>query len=162
MHDRTNPPPVRAMAPAAKYALVVEWELARPSMPHITPSSPWASSTEDPDQAITELRGRYPSVITWFGEYTGSYWAILQVEDDAPRLIEATTPADLSRQLDSFHLRLPRRPSLSASHNDITRPKTSDPVAAVRHAPLHRASHGRDRRRSRRSMARTLSRSGRC
>ncbi|GAA1833901.1 hypothetical protein GCM10009735_81920 [Actinomadura chokoriensis] len=158
MHDRTNATPVRVMPPAAKYGPVAEWERVRTPMPPATPSVPWATSAQDPDRAVTDLSGRFPSATIWFGEYTGSYWALIHTEDGTPRLIEATTSAELRRRLDSLDLRLPQRLSPSAPQNHAT----PYPVTEAQPSSLRRPARGHVRCRGRHCMPRTLSRSGRC
>lgn len=156
MHDRTNPSPAQVMPPAAKHGPVVEWERVRTPMPPATPPVPQATSTQDPDRAVTALSGRFPSATIWFGEHTGSYWALAQIEDGTPRLIEAITPVELSRRLDLLNPSPPQRPSLSTPHN------TPHPRLDAQPPSHRRASRGRVRCRGRHSMPKALSRSGRC
>ncbi len=46
-------------------------------------------------QAIAELRHYFPGVLTWYGEKTNIWWAMLPV-GRAGSLIEAATPQDLA------------------------------------------------------------------
>jgi hypothetical protein len=162
MHDRTNPSPVQVMPPTAKCGPIVEGAPVRTPTPPAMPPDPWVTSAQDSDRATADLSGRFPSATIWFGEYTGSYWAFIQFEDCAPRLIEAATPADLERQLDSFTPCPLRRPSPSLLHSNITKPTTPCPSPDEPPSRLRRASRGRVRCCGRHSMPRTLSRSGRC
>ena len=167
MHDRTNPSPVQVMPLAAKHGPVVERGRVRPPIPYATPSVPWATSTQDPDRALADLGGRFPAATIWFGEYTGSYWALIQVENATPRLIEAATPAELSAQLDSFTPRPPQhhqgQPSVPGGHHDnITKPAPVDLGPGTENSALRMVSQGRVRCRGRRPTFGTPGRSGRC
>ncbi|GAA1892345.1 hypothetical protein GCM10009736_70720 [Actinomadura bangladeshensis] len=118
----------------------------------------------DPDQAVTELGNRFPRATIWFGDFTGSYWALIRAEDGA-RLIEGTTPADLSHQLDSVQpnpsrTHQPQSPSSPPTHQKFTEPAPC-PAPAAQCRSVHRTSRGRGSCR-RRSVLRPLSRSGRC
>ncbi|RFS87222.1 hypothetical protein D0T12_02990 [Actinomadura spongiicola] len=48
----------------------------------------------DIDRALEELRCSFPGLCIWFGEFSGSLWALLP-----NRLVEARTAADLAGQL---------------------------------------------------------------
>ncbi|GAA2258236.1 hypothetical protein GCM10010402_12070 [Actinomadura luteofluorescens] len=51
----------------------------------------------DLDQAVEVLRRRYPSLCIYWGEYTGSLWALLP---DQP--VEAKNAFDLARRIDAM------------------------------------------------------------
>ncbi|GAA2129739.1 hypothetical protein [Actinomadura napierensis] len=42
--------------------------------------SPWAATQIDPDVVLAEVRRLYPGVTAWAGEFTGSYWVLLDGE----------------------------------------------------------------------------------
>lgn len=45
----------------------------------------------------TDLKERFPGVVTWYGVFTGSWWAYLPI--GSGRLIEAVCPEDLTNTL---------------------------------------------------------------
>jgi hypothetical protein len=51
----------------------------------------------DPDQAVEVLRRRYPGLCIYWGEYTGSLWALLP-----DQLVEAKSAFDLARRIDAM------------------------------------------------------------
>lgn len=48
----------------------------------------------DIDQALDDLQRAFPGICIWYGDYSGSLWALLP-----DRLAEARTAADLAQQL---------------------------------------------------------------
>jgi hypothetical protein len=51
----------------------------------------------DLDRAVNEPRRRYPGLCCWWGEYTGSLWALLP-----DQLVEAKTAFDLAQRIDAI------------------------------------------------------------
>jgi hypothetical protein len=80
-------------------------------LPGARPSGPLEL---DLDLALDELRRSFPGLCMWWGEYSGSLWALLP-----DRLVEAKTAADLARQLYGIlgppHARRPCTPSTRRS-----------------------------------------------
>lgn len=162
MHDRTNPSPVQAMPPAKQRGPVLAQEQQRTSVPPTSAPALWTTSSLDPDETVAELGGRYPHSTIWFGEFTGSYWALIRTKDGTARIVEGNTPADLGRQLDSLDLRTPRddRPQHTAEED-------GDSIRLAwctggKYSSARRPSRGRGRCRRRHIMPKALSRSGRC
>lgn len=163
MHDRTNPPPTQAVPPVTQFAPHRRRERDQaPSSPAMPPA-PWGSSGVDPDQAVADLGNRFPRATVWFGDFTGSYWALIRAEDSTTRLLEGTTAEELSHLLESTEPRAPwdRQPLSppTAAHKDSA---TLAPYRATPPSTTRRTSHGRGRARSRHSAPRTLRGSGRC
>ena len=161
MHDRTYPLLLSAAPPAHDRGTVETQRLA-PS----AAATPWATRDHDPDRAVTELGSLFPDATIWFGDFTGSYWALIRGADGTARLIEGATPADLARRLD------PTKQLPQGSHQAPPPPpaavqwNTTAPTACPT-PPAHRPSSGRVSRargrcRGRRSLPRTWGRSGRC
>ncbi|MFB4305354.1 hypothetical protein [Actinomadura sp. GTD37] len=48
----------------------------------------------DIDQALDDLQRAFPGICIWYGDFSGSLWALLP-----DRLVEAKSAADLARQL---------------------------------------------------------------
>jgi hypothetical protein len=48
----------------------------------------------DLDQVVDELRHRFPGICLWWGEYTGSLWAML-----SGQLIESKNASELARRI---------------------------------------------------------------
>ncbi|TDC54858.1 hypothetical protein E1281_15250 [Actinomadura sp. KC345] len=72
----------------------------RPSDFSIPPVATWnraLAGETDLDQAVELLRRRYPHLCIYWGEYTGSLWALLP-----DQLVEAKTAFDLARRLDAI------------------------------------------------------------
>ncbi|MFD0851427.1 hypothetical protein ACFQ07_04315 [Actinomadura adrarensis] len=44
--------------------------------------------------AVRSLQGQFPGVRVWYGNSTGSWWALVPLRE-GPRLIEATTPQEI-------------------------------------------------------------------
>lgn len=163
MHDRTNPSPVQAMtATLERPPVPVRRRPSTPITPTMTSPAPWAGDI-DPDRAIAEIGEQFPVATVWFGEYTGSYWALTHAQDGTPGLVEGATPEALSRRLDFRMPRLPqrRRPQMP-SHRALHRSATSYLPPAAQALSSRRPSRKRGRCRGRHSMPRTLGRSGRC
>lgn len=104
-----------------------------------------ASPSGTPD--LDGLRREFPGVCIWYGEASGSLWAMLP-----NRLIEAKTVADLARQLRNTVGRprsrtndqpVPRRPRPSARRPDGTWTMSDSPA---RHPPRHTCLAHRPRR----------------
>ncbi|MBG6091901.1 hypothetical protein [Actinomadura viridis] len=117
------------------------------------------------DQVILELRRRFSFVTAWYGEHTGSWWALTLDHLGRYRLVEAADPAELGRRLEDIRQSppsWPRRPRPSLTAGAATRSAPSLPVRRdstvpdprpwprhVRPAPDPRASRpvrGRGRR----------------
>ncbi|GAA1574527.1 hypothetical protein GCM10009678_66540 [Actinomadura kijaniata] len=84
--------------------------------PRPRPPTPWAQTERDPDQVLDELRERFPAVVMWWGEWTGSYWAFLP--DDVrenDRFLTAATA-------DAFTQQLAQASSPSPSHEPAPTP----------------------------------------
>ncbi|MFE9103375.1 hypothetical protein ACGFJT_17450 [Actinomadura geliboluensis] len=72
----------------------------RPSGFSVAPAAAWnrtLAEETDLDQAVELLRRRYPDLCIYWGEYTGSLWALLP-----DQLVEAKTAFDLARRLDAI------------------------------------------------------------
>jgi anti-sigma factor RsiW len=54
---------------------------------NILPGLPPPTGDVDPEQILTEIGRRFPGVMTYFGEFTGSWWALI-----GNQLLEARTP----------------------------------------------------------------------
>lgn len=67
----------------------------------------WAAVEMDPERALTEFARWFPGVPTWFGEYTGQWFALLR-RPGGDQLVEADTPENLARRLNAAGAR-PRR-----------------------------------------------------
>lgn len=160
MHDRTNPSPLQVMPPATEHGPVRDCEQDQAQIPPAL--TPWATRDQDPDQAVAELSNLFPNATIWFGDFTGSYWALLRGEDGTARLIEGVTPNDLIRRLD------PTKPRTRGNHEPPPRPPagvhwhttTPCPTPTGHPSPSRRTARGRCR--ARRSFPRTWSRNGRC
>ncbi|MFI0354579.1 hypothetical protein [Actinomadura sp. 9N407] len=68
----------------------------------MTAVAPWGAAELDPERAVAELARRFPRVLTWYGEYTGSWWAMLRDRNGRDHLVEAHTPAELGRRLEEI------------------------------------------------------------
>ncbi|MFD0857226.1 hypothetical protein ACFQ07_33795 [Actinomadura adrarensis] len=87
------------------------------------PSAAWnpALSKElDLEQAVELLQRRYPDLSIYWGEYTGSLWAVLP-----DRLVEAKTAFDLARRLDATL----ERPNTQSARARYVRPEIPAPRA---------------------------------
>ncbi|TYK50571.1 hypothetical protein [Actinomadura decatromicini] len=89
-------------------------------MTTVAEAPPWARLDLDPDHVVAELAAAFPDAMLWFGEFTGSLWALTRDRAGRARLIEGRTPAQLSERL-----------------RKITAPKTTvpGPVPAAPRAP---------------------------
>ncbi|GAA0544238.1 hypothetical protein GCM10009546_02860 [Actinomadura livida] len=160
MHDRTNTSTVRAVTP------ILERPHNHDQVQHPTPETtitttpaPWARDV-DPERAVAEIGDQFPSATIWFGEYTGSFWALTYAQDGTPRLIEGATPQELSRRLDSLmphpaQHRRPQPPSRRAVHGSAAPYLPPAARASVRSRRLRK----RNECRGRHSMPKTLGRS---
>lgn len=95
-------------------------------------SAPWAATRIDPEVALSEVRRLFPGVTAWAGDYTGSYWVML---DNA--LHEFKDPHTLIAWL---HIRLspPPRSSSNAAGTTPSRERpsrTRHPVGSSRPGP---------------------------
>ncbi len=156
MQDRTNPPPLRVAQPLADSG-----HRATASPTAATSLAPWVARDLDPDQAVTELGHRFPNAVIWWGDFTGSYWVLARTPNGTPKLIEAATPDDLYRRLNSL------RPCASqpAPYRALHRPSPTynAPTAPPRKKSSIRRSPFWSRRcRGRHTMAATPNRSGTC
>src|SRR4051794_9985803 len=52
-------------------------------------AAPWAVVDIDPELILAEVRRRFPGVMAYFGEFTGSWWALI-----GGNLLEARTPRE--------------------------------------------------------------------
>ncbi|TDC70587.1 hypothetical protein E1200_04950 [Actinomadura sp. GC306] len=105
------------------------------------------SAETDLDLAVAWLQRRYPDLCIWWGEYTGSIWALLP-----DQLVEAKNALALARHIDTIRERsvlrraaaepvqransLPRTP-----HGAWTDRSTLTPPAARRYRPTAAAKH---------------------
>ncbi len=164
MHDRTNPSPLQVMPPATGHDRAHRWERQPSPIPPAMTPAPWTTAGHDLDQAVTELNNRFPDAMIWFGDFTGSFWALIRAEDGAASLIEGVTSADLSRRLDSRKPWPPdpnQSPPPAAVHwNNAT--STPCPATAAHSPSARRSPRGRNKCRGRHSVPRRLGRSGRC
>ena len=85
-----------------------------------SPLGPLAET--DLDQAVAELQRRYPGLCCWWGEYTGSLWALLP-----DQLVEAKTALHLSQRIDAIRERssLMNATGRPAQH-EVPPPRASD------------------------------------
>jgi hypothetical protein len=80
--------------------VTLEKPVARPSgVPYgLTAEWPKGLAAEiDLDLAVAWLQRRYPDLCCWWGEYTGSIWALLPGQ-----LVEAKKATDLARRIDAI------------------------------------------------------------
>lgn len=163
MHDRMNPSPMQVRPPTSDHTPAYGWGQDQTPTPQLTRPAPWTTPGVDPDQAVTDLGNRFPRATIWFGDFTGSYWALIRAEDGTTRLLEGATAEKLSHLLESTEPRAPwdRQPLSppTAAHKDSA---TLAPYRATPPSTTRRTSHGRGRARSRHSAPRTLRGSGRC
>lgn len=162
MHDRTNPSPVQATPPTPVRPPTHD-RVRHPTHNTTTMTSPapWARDI-DPDRAVAELGKQFPGATIWFGEYTGSYWALTYAPDGTPRLVEGTTPEALSRRLASLMPRPPRHVrSRQSSPRAPHRSAASCPPPAAHAWSRRRPPRKRGRCRGRHSKPRTSARSSR-
>lgn len=149
MRDRTNPSPVLERPPTPRLVSVQAGgrghHQADPVMP---PPAPWTATQRDPESAVAELSDQFPRATCWFGEYTGSYWALTS-DNGTILLLEGATPDALRRQL--LALGRPARrhqpSSLSSplqSSTPAPLPQTVAPAKSARR-PFRRRSRGRGR-----------------
>lgn len=75
----------------------------------------------DPDRIRQELESLFPGVRAWFGEFTGSWWALL-----GGRLVEAADPLTLA---DRIRRALAPRPIAPAPPHLARRPSTTGAAA---------------------------------
>lgn len=71
-----------------------------PSDFSVVPVAAWnraLAEEADLDQAVELLRRRYPGLCIYWGEYTGSFWALLP-----DQLVEAKAAFDLAKRLDAI------------------------------------------------------------
>ncbi|MFB4305311.1 hypothetical protein [Actinomadura sp. GTD37] len=99
----------------------------------------------DIDRVLDELRRSFPGLCMWWGEFSGSLWALLP-----DRLVEAKTGADLARQLYDI-LGRPRPPVADAP--DVPSVRRPDGTWNVASRPPARAT---STRRSRPVLGRAL------
>lgn len=81
------------------------------------------SAETDLDLAVPWLQRRYPDLCIWWGEYTGSIWALLP-----DQLVEAKNALDLARRIDAIRERSALRRTAA---RDVQRAR-----------PLPRTPHG--------------------
>lgn len=76
----------------------------------------------DLDQAVEVVRQRYPGLCIYWGEYTGSLWALLP-----DQLVEAKSAFDLARRIDAM-LEHPDVRSVSDRHDqrEVAASRTAD------------------------------------
>ncbi|MCP2336713.1 hypothetical protein [Actinomadura rupiterrae] len=55
---------------------------------------PWSAADVDPDEVLAVLHEEFPNVMTWHGEFTGSWWALLR-----GRLVEARDACQLAESI---------------------------------------------------------------
>lgn len=84
--------------------------------------NPCLAGELDLDQAVEALRRRYPGMCIYWGEYTGSLWALLP-----DQLVEAKNASDLARRIDSIFECLALRSvrSLHVQH-EVSPPRALD------------------------------------
>ncbi|TDC70574.1 hypothetical protein E1200_04885 [Actinomadura sp. GC306] len=76
----------------------------------------------DLDQAVEALRRRYPGMCIYWGEYTGSLWALLP-----DHLVEAKNASDLARRIDSiFECRALRSVRSLHVQHEVSPPRALD------------------------------------
>jgi hypothetical protein len=103
------------------------------------PPAPWTTIDPDLEVTLAQLSRRFPGACIWFGNFTGHYWAFIRDRFGRDRLIEATSPADLSLRLGALLTRPPvliRRPRpVLKAHRD--KPSSTRPGhRAQRHPGL--------------------------
>jgi hypothetical protein len=158
MHDRTNRSPVLVRPPTPGLVSIQAGSRRHDQASPGNPSpAPWATTEQDPDRAIDELSSQFSRTTIWFGEYTGSYWALTS-ENGTYRLLEGTTPDALRRQLLSLCCAARHRPhSPGRPLQPPASAPLSQPTASARR-PFQRRSNGRGRH----CLTRTPDRGGRC
>jgi hypothetical protein len=75
---------------------------------------PWAIADVDPDKVLAEVGRQFPGVMTYFGEFTGSWWALI-----GGKLLEARTPREfvevIGTAIGSSVLAAPEEPERGAA-----------------------------------------------
>lgn len=84
--------------------------------PATAPWSPGLAPELDLDQAVESLRRRYPGLCIYWGEYTGSLWALLP-----DQLVEAKNAHELARRIDL----LLEHPARRSPRNPRNRPEVT-------------------------------------
>ncbi|MFF5263958.1 hypothetical protein ACFY4C_33950 [Actinomadura viridis] len=93
------------------------------------------------DQVIFELRRRFPRVTAWYGEHTGSWWALTLDYLGRFQLVEAADPAELGRRLEDIRQAPPGRP-----RQPWPSPTAGAVMQSVPTPPVRRAATGPDPR----------------
>ncbi|MFC5749529.1 hypothetical protein [Actinomadura rugatobispora] len=90
---------------------------------------------------VAELGRRFPGVRAWWGRSTGEWWAMTRDHSGRDRLVEADSPAELSRRLDAI-LTVPR---FARAHQfgAPSRPAPRAPEPARPSAATASPTHGR-------------------
>jgi hypothetical protein len=102
----------------------------------------WAAIELDPERVVAELARRFPGVPAWWGEYTGSWWAMLRERNGRDRLVEAKSPGELCHRLEEA-LRTRSVPRYARPAPAVRRPPPSRPPRAgssTRRPPPRRRS----------------------
>jgi hypothetical protein len=162
MHDRTNPSPVLERPPTPRLVSVQAGSRGRhQASPVIQSPAPWTAAQPDPESVLVELSDQFPHATCWFGEYTGSYWALTS-DNGTFLLLEGATPDALRRQLLTLD-RPARRHQPSSLGSPLQSsvpappPQTVAPAKSARR-PFRRRSRGRGRH----CLAGARDRGGRC
>jgi hypothetical protein len=96
--------------------------------------TPWTTADLDPEATLAQLSQHFPGIRIWFGDFTGHYWALVRDRLGHDRLIEATSPTDLSLRLGALLARPPvptrsqRRVPNEARHTKRPATGTSRPT----------------------------------
>lgn len=106
----------------------------------MTALAPWAAHDLDPERVARELRCRFPRASVWWGEFTGSWWALTRDPSGRDRLVEARDPFELGRRLEMVR---PARPSRPVEPGRTPQPRSTEGGQSFRPA----APAGRSARR---------------
>ncbi|WP_147339322.1 hypothetical protein [Actinomadura spongiicola] len=120
----------------------------------------------DPDLVVAEFARVFPDALVWFGEFTGSLWALVRDQSGRCLLLEGKTPAQLSSRVRKTTA--PSRRPVPVGRTARHRPASTGPApgrrgadagaaarpvphppnghhaaAPAHHAPAHHAGGGR-------------------
>lgn len=160
MHDRKNPSPVLERPPTPGLVSVQGrgHHQASPVMPS---PAPWTAAQPDPDSAVAELSDQFPHATCWFGEYTGSYWALTS-KNGTFLLLEGATPDALRRYLRALAPPARRHQPPSPGSPLQSSAPAPPPRAVAPAKSARRPFRRRSRSQGRHCMAGTRDRGGRC
>jgi hypothetical protein len=94
---------------------------------------------------VAELSRRFPGVCAWWGEATREWWAMARDRSGRDRLVEADSPAELSRRLEAI-LTTPRFAYAGRQPGAMSRPAPGTPGHGHLAAWTVPQGHGRHQR----------------